>query len=1447
MKEFIFLLNFFILINNNMINTSYFQISYFTEKSRLSYVNAMKDDTEIIYFEFGADNSNTRYYIGINPETEEYIKFNDKTFTSIDLISSVSSVYHESIIKNINNNRNIFSFDYNNFFLINIDNISYSSEETKNIIQDYNSENGYSKSNCIIKLKNNNYLLSITMKTSNAFFMGKAHLIYFNISSDSFTFFQKIENYQQDIYFTYLTDCFQTDNSIIECFYGGEYSPFHDNEFAIYIFDDDYTNYKSKNFFGYFEDSTYLKIFHLKGEIGVYLFFDKKDNNLLKIFLAELNNHDYILYDLIEFNSDTSKNGNHHSITINPGNKQFKPYLYYSDAIKINNSKFVVISTVNMEFNIIICLFDLYNNDTSLRIRYYYLNFLARHTEARNMKAFEFKNTFGLVFYDAYKAYPGYLFFNYPLITRSDRINSTAIEIKLFRNSSEPFYFHFKDNIKIINNIYGGVEKIKIINYSNIDKTGVNIKSLQLDLDININQILDINDSLIFEQSSDGVFPGKFILEYVPLIKIDNDSNALDINYYGNAQESDFDKIEYFSNEIYKLIYNIECYDKCKTCSQLGNESFYYCVNCLEENFINFNNGEKCICNEFIFINNNSENSCIMDCDGKHYKYIISEDEKYCLNSCEFAGKELYKDEYYNLCYENCSQIKVKNYYTFEKTCVTDCPENFIPDENNICILENNNSYYLYNFEKSETNVFSQNDNLDKYSHLTTFIEEDKSDRNKSLYDSVKSLIINEESELPYFSSFFNSVDSSYQINQTNIITKNDESKENTQIAIFSQISKSIKINDKTYFTQNIAYDFSKIGNKFNSLCFYNNSFIEKNTSKQEEILKCLRYELTNNFNITYLDIADDIIRKEGDITFIITTSYNQEKIKNMNISRTSIDLSECFNLLINKNKIKKIENLYILKLDIQKKGMIPPQVEYEVYYYPENQLNLFLLNLSICKNTKIEVLIPINITLNDIDKYNTSSSYYNDVCNSFTTDSGTDITLKDRRIEYIKNSMSLCEEGCEFLKYDFKLSKAICSCFTKSEIEKLSEIKLNKTRLITNFKKIKNIVNLELLKCAYLLFNKNEFIYNSANYIMLIIFIISLITLFLFIYSDYKKLKVLIKNIINAKKSYENNISQFKNKGSNKNKKRTKRKNLSNTTCKTMNISKDNNKDQLINQNIIPNKEKKDHQSSKKNNNENLIAGKILDEKKNTNKTNEELMKLKIKYDGILSFHDLELNNLDYEDAIKYDERTYCQFYISLLKTKHIFLTIFNKGYEFNIRMIKIYLFFFTFAINYSISILFYNYDTMHEIYIEEGAFNFIYQIPQIIYSTIITGILGYLISKLGLCQNNIIIIKTTKIENLEKVAKNEKKNILIKFIIFFIITYILLFGFWIYSISFCIVYKNTQFHLLKDVIISFTFSLIKPLFISLIPSAFRIRSLKKTKEKKKLMYNFSKILQIL
>ena len=66
-------------------------------------------------------------------------------------------------------------------------------------------------------------------------------------------------------------------------------------------------------------------------------------------------------------------------------------------------------------------------------------------------------------------------------------------------------------------------------------------------------------------------------------------------------------------------------------------------------------------------------------------------------------------------------------------------------------------------------------------------------------------------------------------------------------------------------------------------------------------------------------------------------------------------------------------------------------------------------LNLDLCKNTKIELLLPCIIDENNEFKYNIKSDYYNDICYSYKTENGTDIILSDRRKEYIENNMSLC------------------------------------------------------------------------------------------------------------------------------------------------------------------------------------------------------------------------------------------------------------------------------------------------------------------------------------------------------------------------------------------------------------------------------------------------------
>ena len=156
----------------------------------------------------------------------------------------------------------------------------------------------------------------------------------------------------------------------------------------------------------------------------------------------------------------------------------------------------------------------------------------------------------------------------------------------------------------------------------------------------------------------------------------------------------------------------------------------------------------------------------------------------------------------------------------------------------------------------------------------------------------------------------------------------------------------------------------------------------------------------------------------------------------------------------------------------------------------------------------------------------------------------------------------------------------------------------------------------------------------------------------------------------------------------------------------------------------------------------------------------------------------------------------------------------------------------------------MFYSDETMHKIYIDKGSFDFAYQLPQMVYSLIISTILKAILNFLGLYERDIISFKNDK----DKEDKNGEKvlfKIRCKIILFFIITYILLFFFWIYLGCFCAVYKNTQIHLLLDVSSSFGLSFIIDIFINLLPGIFRIPSLK-NKANRPLMYKFSQLLQI-
>ena len=129
-----------------------------------------------------------------------------------------------------------------------------------------------------------------------------------------------------------------------------------------------------------------------------------------------------------------------------------------------------------------------------------------------------------------------------------------------------------------------------------------------------------------------------------------------------------------------------------------------------------------------------------------------------------------------------------------------------------------------------------------------------------------------------------------------------------------------------------------------------------------------------------------------------------------------------------------------------------------------------------------------------------------------------------------------------------------------------------------------------------------------------------------------------------------------------------------------------------------------------------------------------------------IMEYNDAELNQLEYNLALKYDKRTFFEYYFSLIKTKHNLIFSFFYHNDYNSRIIKIDLFFINFVIYFAVNALFFNDDTMHKIYKDKGKFDFAYQIPIIIYSTIISSILNSFLKLLALSEDSILNLKKTK-----------------------------------------------------------------------------------------------------
>ena len=846
-----------------------------------------------------------------------------------------------------------------------------------------------------------------------------------------------------------------------------------------------------------------------------------------------------------------------------------------------------------------------------------------------------------------------------------------------------------------------------------------------------------------------------------------------------------------------------KCYDTCKTCEKKGNNIIHNCLEC-DNNYlvsIKFNNYKNCY-KSHVFRNNIKHINKIQNVLKKS-KNVIEEIRK---------KQEVNNSDLYGILLRN-----LDNDFSYQYN-----PLDLAGNENMECININSDS-----------------------SKIELGACETRLKDNYNIPDNVPLCVIINES----FMEGKQSPNIQYEVYY--LLSENNRSKLDLSICKDLKIHISIGYNPnsslkliqdliKNEQNQTQGNDEEKIINYHNKIIHYVNQYIQS--------------ELTSSLNVNgeeYKMIQTQKMR------LIITTQNIQNK--NINDSIVMINLGECEKSLRRYYNISDKETLYLKIIEVLQEETNLTKVEYEIYGKLQYN-NLTKLNISECNEDDIYISKPFILSENP-DKLNTSSGYFRDICYISTSDSGTDIILEDRKKIYIDGNKAVCQEDCVFWNYNYDLNRANCSCKATESPLSFADMRINKTKLYENLVDIKNIANIKILKCQKVLFNKNGILYNIGFYFILFILIFHIICIIIFYTKDWHTLKNKIKELFFRIK----NSDLLKQKGKDKNIKNKQRLKLKNNIIKTDRITSSNNKKEdnsLIvkfgknqkakkkkakAQPLKEGKKQKLNTNDNKSNNSNKNTKKNIKAKVKSNSNMEEQNKIE-NIKNILEYKDDEKNELPYELAIKYDIRTYCEYYISLLKTKHNLIFTFFYDNDYNSKFVKIDLFIISFTINYTVNALFYDNDTMHKIYERKGSFDLEIQLPKIIYSSLISIGITLLLKFLALSHSKILEFKNNKSkEDLDERKIDLEKKLRIIFIIYFILGFLFLIFFWYYVAMFCAVYRNTQLHLLKDTLISFCLSLIYPFGINLLPGLFRIPALSNFKKKKKCLYDFSKVLQIL
>ena len=533
---------------------------------------------------------------------------------------------------------------------------------------------------------------------------------------------------------------------------------------------------------------------------------------------------------------------------------------------------------------------------------------------------------------------------------------------------------------------------------------------------------------------------------------------------------------------------------------------------------------------------------------------------------------------------------------------------------------------------------------------------------------------------------------------------------------------------------------------------------------------------------------------------YTITIYKTMECLKELEMNSTIIDFGECYEKVQKKYNFVG-RNLIILIADF----FNDKKLENTLFYFFNPDTGKILPIEEVCKDQSFTIeksltyYSEINIKQakffesQDINIFNRSDVFYNDLCFSFESPNKKDVPLKERILLFYPN-VTLCDESCNNVGVNLTTMKAICKCTLKQLLEETKDA----SKLVgLDFANLIDRLSIEVIKCYKTIFKLKNFIKCYGGFICITLIICQSICAFIIVKISIYKIR---KNTFSIVESYSNFLKSQKN--INFPPKITNKLRASKISLNEKNNSKKEIKIKEVQANLkSPLKSQKDL----------LIHHKIntkFSRKKTKYTKNGDVSSFQLKDEtNIKEYLITSLDELDYDELVVKENRKFCRMFCDRLISSQMIFDLFYNNNWIIPKSIKIIFIIVMIDLHIFVNALFYNEDYITDLYYldkKETLLSFVPRsINRIIYTTVASGFLDFIISLLFPAENKIkriLIRKKNNIKEMKMKVFLTMKNIINNYLIFIALSYIITIFSWYFISCFNNVYPYLKIEWIKS-----------------------------------------------